>query len=320
LGEINKIAVIGVGEIGHQIAQEFAMSGYNVNINDSTEEKLEEANKKIQRNLEILVENGFIKRKQVKPTMKRINPYTSMVESTEDVDLVVEAVYENLELKQKIFKQLDQICKEKTILASNSSTIMPSYMASVTMRPDKVLVAHYINPPFLLPVVELVRSEETSDETVNIMYTLYKEMGKSPVVVEKEVPGFISNRIQAAVAREAMYLVEQGVASPDDVDKVIKDSIGRRWSSIGVFEWADLIAGLDLLVAGLPYVFPYLNSSPDLPQILQDKTERGELGVKTLKGFYSWTDREVEELRKRLFNNLVKISKWYNPKPSDNLK
>ena len=312
MGEVKRIAVIGVGEIGHQIAQEFAMAGYNVNLNDVSEERLQDALKNIHRNMEILVDNEFITRQQIEPTMNRLHTSTSMKESVQDVDVTIEAVSENIGLKQQIFKRLDQLCSERTILASNSSTIMPSFMASVTERPEKVLVAHYINPPYLLPVVELVRCKETSDETVKVMYDLYQKMGKTPVIVEKEILGFIANRLQAAVFREAAYLVEQGIASPSDVDKVIKDSIGRRWSTIGVFEWGDLIAGLDLLAAGLPYVFPYLHSSTELPQLLLGKVEKGELGVKTMQGFYKWTNESVEELRKMLLNNLVEISKWSN--------
>ena len=310
--DIQRIAVIGVGEIGHQIAQEFAMAGYEVHLNDVSEEKLQQALANIRRNLQFLVENEFITSQQIESTMNHCYPVLSMQDAVSDVDVVVEAVYENVEVKQQLFQRLDALSPDRTILASNSSTIVPSRMASVTHRPQQVLVAHYINPPYLMPVVELVRAPDTSDDTVNTMYALYKQMGKTPVIVQKEVPGFLVNRLQGAIWREALYLAEQGIASPEDIDNVVTHSFGRRLSTIGYFTVADHIAGLDLSLIACNLVFPYLNSSSVVPSILQKKVQKGELGVKTGKGFYTWTPESADALRQKLLRNLVAIAKWDN--------
>jgi len=308
--DIQQIAVIGVGEIGHQIAQEFAMTGYDVHLNDVSEEKLQQALVNIRRNLQFLVDNDFITSQRIESTMKHCHTKLAMQDAVYNADIVVEAVYENVDVKQQLFQRLDALCPDRTILASNSSTIVPSLMASKTRRPQQVLVAHYINPPYLMPVVELVRAPDTSDDTVNTMYELYQHIGKTPVIVQKEVPGFLVNRLQGAIWREALYMAEEGIASPEDLDKVMTHSFGRRLSTIGYFELADHVAGLDLSLIACNLVFPHLYSSSDVPPILQKKVQKGELGVKTGKGFYEWTPESADALRQKLLRNLVSIAKW----------
>jgi 3-hydroxybutyryl-CoA dehydrogenase len=166
-----------------------------------------------------------------------------------------------------------------------------------------VLVAHYFNPPALVPLVEVVRGPETSDETVTTVRDLLVRMGKRPALVQKELIGFIGVRLQAALGREACSLVERGVATPEDIDTVVKHSFGRRLAVAGVFEIADL-AGLDIYAAVAP-VFQDLDSSTDVPTILQQKVERGELGVKTGQGFYTWTPESAAALRERIGRALV---------------
>jgi 3-hydroxybutyryl-CoA dehydrogenase len=186
---------------------------------------------------------------------------------------------------------------------------MPSKFASVTRRPDKVLVVHYFNPPLLIPLVEVVRGEDTSNETVTTVCDLLTQMGKSPVVVEKEAPGFIVNRLQVALLREALSLVRQGIASPRDVDTAMKTSMGRRWAVAGVFEVFDL-AGWDVLQAIVSEVLPHVESSSEVPALLQEKVERDELGVKTGQGFYEWTPETAEALKQRIAKALIAIAQW----------
>lgn len=307
--DIQNVAVIGAGLMGHGIAQEFAMNGYKVTVNDQTIEILDKAIENIKRNLEMMKQVGLIQENHVSKALENLGVGTSIIEASKDADLVIEAVYENLELKQEIFKKLDAICPKHTILASNSSSLMPSYMAKATNRPEKVLVAHYYNPPYLLPLVELVRSEFTSDETVQCLYDLYTSMGKSPAVVQKEVPGFIGNRLQVALVRECLSLVENGVASPRDIDVVVKNSFGRRFSAAGPFEIFDL-AGWDMAFAVAKYLVPHIESSIEIPQILREKVDAGELGVKTGKGFYEYTDESANALRGRVAQALIKIASW----------
>ena len=307
--EIRRIAVVGAGLMGHGIAQEFALAGYEVHLHSRTEESLQKAVLNIQKNLEQLTGLGQVTHEQAASVPTRIHTTTEFKQAVEDADVVIESVYEEIALKQKIFQDLDIVCPEHTILASNTSSLMPSAFASGTRRPEKVLVAHYANPPYLIPVVEIVPSGETSDETVTTLSDLLTKMGKRPVIVQKEVPGFVLNRLQGALLREALWPVEHGIASPQDVDIAIKNGIGRRWAAAGIFEVFE-IAGWDLLMAMASGLLPHLASSPEVPLVLKEKVERGEPGVKTGKGFYEWTPESAEALKQRIAEALVKIERW----------
>jgi 3-hydroxybutyryl-CoA dehydrogenase len=172
-----------------------------------------------------------------------------------------------------------------------------------------VLVAHYFNPPWLIPLVEIVRSPHTSDEVVSAVFELLTGMGKTPVIARKEAPGFIGNRLQGALLREALSIVERGIATPEDVDAVVKNGFGRRLSAAGVFELFDLV-GWDLILAGARYLQGDLESSAEPSPVLREKIERGELGVKTGKGFYEWTPESAEASRTRIAQALVRIAAW----------
>ena len=186
---------------------------------------------------------------------------------------------------------------------------MPSDLASATGRPDRVLVAHYVNPPYLVPLVEIVPGKATSEETVTTVRDLLTAVGKRPVVLRQELPSFVSVRLQWALLREAMSLVQRGVVSPQDVDVILRDSLGRRWSAAGVFETLEL-AGWDLISAVASRVVPDLESSTDVPRLLDERVARGELGVKTGKGFYDWTPESTEALQRRITHVLVEIEGW----------
>lgn len=297
--EVNRIAVIGVGLMGHGIAQEFALAGYPVSIYDVSEDKLQQAVLNIGSNLHMLAEIGIIAEERIAPTLSNLHPGTKLPEVVSTADFVIEAVFENLELKQGIFRQLDQSCPEHTILASNTSTIMPSMLAAVTRRPGKVLVTHYFNPPYLLPLVEIVRHKTTTEETVRVVHDLLSSIGKNPAVVQKEVPGFVGNRLQLALFREALSIVEQGIATPEDVDTIVKTGFGRRYAAAGPFEIWEL-AGWDLILAISEYLQADLESSKEISALLKNKVEKGELGTKTGKGFFDWTPESIEALKQRI--------------------
>ncbi|RMF86830.1 MAG: 3-hydroxyacyl-CoA dehydrogenase family protein [Nitrospinota bacterium] len=307
--EIRTISVVGVGLMGHGIAQEFALAGYEVHIHDLSPEKLQQAVQNIRSNLHMLTQIGLVLPEQVEPGLGRIHPHLELREAVSGADVVIEAVFENLELKQEIFQQLDRWAPPHAILASNTSTLLPSQLAVATRRPDKVLVAHYFNPPYLLPLVEVVRGKETSQETVTTIYDLLTRIGKKPALVQKEVPGFIGNRLQVALLREALSIVQQGIAHPQDVDIVIKNGFGRRLAAAGVFEVFE-IAGWDLILAVMQYLLSDIESSSEIPPLLQEKVARGELGVKTGKGFYDWTPESAEKLRQRIARALAEIARW----------
>ena len=307
--DIRSIAVIGAGLMGHGIAQEFALAGLRVGLHDVSEEKLQQATANVQRNLQLLANIGLLSNAQAESVLPNLHTSTVLKEVAAGADVVIEAVFEDLAVKQQLFEALDHLCPRRTILASNTSSFMPSKLASVTRRPEKVLVTHYFNPPFLIPLVEVVRSDETSDETVTTIYDLMKKVGKSPAIVQQEVTGFIANRLQGALLREALWIVQQGIATPEDVDVVMKNSIGRRWSVAGVFEVFDL-AGWDTILKVFSQVFAALDPAPEVLPLLQEKVERGELGPKTGQGFYEWTPESAEAARQKVAQALAKISQW----------
>lgn len=185
---------------------------------------------------------------------------------------------EDLSIKERVFAQLDIYSPERAILASNSSTIMPSRMARATGRPDRVVVTHYFNPPYLVPVVEIVGGPETSDETIEVAQRLLSKVGKRSVVLKKEAPGFIVNRLQIALMREALSIVEQGIASAEDIDIVARNSFGRRRAVAGPFEVFES-AGLDVVLAMMGELLPQIESSTEVPSIVREMVSRGDLGM-----------------------------------------
>ncbi len=307
--DIQHIAIVGAGLMGHGIAQEFALAGYQVSLNSRTEKSLHAALDNISANLDHLIRLGVVSPPQAAAAPKRIHTSPDLKTAVKEADVVIESVYEDAALKQHIFQELDALCPAHTILASNTSTLMLSQFATGTQRPDKVVISHYVNPPYLIPIVELVRGATTSDETVETMSALLTQVGKRPVIVQKEVPGFILNRLQGALLREALWMVQEGIASPQDIDTALKNSIGRRWAVAGIFEVFEL-AGWDLLAAAMAGVYPHLSNASEVSPVLTEQVKRGELGVKTGKGFYSWTPESAEALRHRIAHALVEIESW----------
>ncbi len=306
------IAVIGAGLMGHGIAQEFATVGYTVYLHDVTEEKIEAAFARIESNLNMLADNAIIARDAIAPTMCRLQGSTMLTEIAQHADFVIEAVPENLALKQQIFEQLDATCHPHTILASNTTALMPSQLAEKTNRPDKVLNTHYFNPPFLIPLVELIRGPETSDETVSVASDLLTTLGKKPAIIEKEALGFVGPRLQAALIREAFSIVEQGIATAETVDMVVRSSFGRRLSVAGPFEVFEF-AGWDLVLDAFETLYRDLNSSPDINPLLRKMVETGKLGVKSEKGFYDWHEDKVQEAQARMSSALIGLLKNESP-------
>jgi len=308
-GEAKNIVVVGAGLMGHGIGQSFAQAGHRVVFHDISAENLRQATEMIRRNLQELSDLGLISEHEVPSIMDRIHTTTAFNETVADADLVIEAVFEDLKAKQSIFRQLSDNCPKRTILASNTSSLMPSTLASVTDCPDRVLVAHYFYPPHLLPLVEIVRSEFTSDATVEAVYNLVKTTGKKPVIAQKEAPGFIANRLQVALFREAFHIVEQGIASAQDVDTAVKNSFGRRLAIAGPFETLEIQDGWDVVLQILQYMLHDLNSTTEPSPLLKEKVERCELGAKTGKGFYEWTSESTEAWRKNMAEALIRVAR-----------
>ena len=305
---ISRIAVIGAGLMGHGIAQEFASAGYHVRLHDVTDEHLQAARTQIEKNLDVLAENAIIEKESIPSTLQRIQTATELATVAENADFVVEAVTENLPLKQQIFEVLDAICPSHTILASNTTALMPSQIGVNAKRKDKILNTHYFNPPYLIPLVELIRSPDTSDETVSVAFELLTAIGKTPAIIEKEALGFVGPRLQAALIREAFAIVERGIASAETIDLVVRNSFGRRLSVAGPFEVFEL-AGWDLVLAAFEELYKDLNSSDDINPLLRQMVESGKFGVKSKEGFYEWTDEKVQALRDKMNQALIQQAK-----------
>ena len=303
--DVNRIAVVGAGLMGHGIALEFALAGYEVHLNSRNETSLRKGTQSIRDSLDRLVSLKKISRRQSDAAVKCIVTTASLERAVNDVEVVIESVYEDLALKQQIFKDLEGLCSPQVVLASNTSSFMLRELAASSRLKDRIIVAHFINPPFLVPLVEIVRSTETSDKTVEVMYDLLRKIGKCPILLKQEAPGFVTGRLQAALLREALWLVENGVASPQDVDLAIKTSIGQRWAVAGVFEVLEL-AGWDLMLAITSALFPHLSSSKSAP-LLQRLVDQGDLGVKSGKGMYEWNAESAESLRLRIAEALARI-------------
>ena len=305
---ISNIAVVGAGLMGHGIALQFALGGFEVRLNDVSEKTLERARVSVQASLDLLQGLGVVDAEAARQAPRRIRDSTSLGDSLAGVDFVVEAVFEDLALKQNVFDQLDRLAPGHAILASNTSSFMSSQLAPATARPDKVLVANWWNPPYLLPLVEVVPGPATSDDTTEATRGLLTRVGKRPVVLRKESLGFIGNRMQFALLREAISIVDQGIASAEDVDTVVKSSFGRRLAVAGPLEVFD-IAGWDTILAIIEQLFPEIDSSREAPSLVRGMVDRGELGVKSGRGFYPWSDESVAETRQRIGKTLATLER-----------
>ena len=306
---VESIGVVGAGLMGHGIALQFAVGGFEVALHDTSDENLESARANIASTLVSLRDQGLIDEDTAAAAPERIRTSTSLAESVATVGLVVEAVFEDLELKQQVFADLDRHCPAHTVLTSNTSSFMTSQLAPSTSRPDKVVVGNWWNPAYLVPLVEVVRGPQTSDETIAITRHVFEAVGKRPIVLQKESLGFIGNRMQFALLREALSIVDKGIATPEDVDAVVKTSFGRRLAVAGPLEVFDF-AGWDTISHICDELFPDLDTSAGNFPVLREMVARGDFGVKSGRGFYEWDDDAVAALRRRLTHALSSIDRF----------
>lgn len=298
LENIKNITIVGAGLMGHGIGLAYALGGYQVTLNDLNETVLKRAMDNMKYALEMFLENEVITPKAAEETLRRIKTNVHLEEAVREADFVTEAVLEDLELKRRLFKDLDNFCPKHTILASNTSSLLLSDFGSEVKREGKVIITHWFNPPHLIPVVEVVCGNNTSPETANLAYALLKKIKKIPIRVAKEIPGFLVNRIQIALIREVWSLWEMGIASAEDIDLAVKGSMGLRLASMGPLEICDL-GGLDLWFKVAQNLFKEINSSLEPPKLLKEKLERGELGLKSGRGFFNARATWAEKVRER---------------------
>ena len=308
MGEIRNVTIVGAGTMGHSLAQVFAQGGCNVWLNDVQEGFLERAKKLIASNLETLIELGIVEKNQKGPILDRIQTTVKLEEAGKKADFVIEAIIEDEPAKKEMFSRLDKICPPGAILASNTS-YMDIFKFVETNRPDKVLIAHWFAPPHIVPLVEIVRGPQTSQETVDTVKALMLKMGKKPIVISKFLPGFIGNRLQSALGNEVLHLLDNGHATPEDIDTATKASFALRMPILGLVKRMDF-TGLDLsqkIIGNATYKIP--------PQRTQSKSvdalvEKGKLGVKTGSGFYEYGGRSTEEIMKERDIKLIRLREF----------
>jgi 3-hydroxybutyryl-CoA dehydrogenase len=305
--DIKSIALLGAGMIGNGLALHFAKAGYQVSLYSRTQATLDKAMENIRATLATLLEKPADSA-EVAKIMGRVSTTTDMATAVAGAPIVIESIAEDLSLKQDVFAQLDEICPKETILASNTSVISISAIAAKSKNRERIVGTHFWFPPYLIPLVEVVKGNETSNTVMDFTYDFMKKAGKHPIKCLKDVPGFVANRLQHALWREAISLVEHGIADPATVDEAIKNSIGIRLAVLGPIENADM-AGLDLVLAIHNTVLKDLEASPNPSPLLQEKVKKGELGFKTGKGFYDkWTDEDIKRVRQNLTKYLVEYT------------
>lgn len=290
-----RIAVVGAGLMGHGIAQVFALAGHGVTIHDPAPASLASVKSRIETNLRDLGDDVS--------AVDRVTPNAALAATVRDADFVVEAALEDLALKQKLFGEIEAAARPEAILASNTSVIPITAIMQGLHDRTRALGTHWWNPPYLVPLVEVIGTEWTSPAAIDFTMTLHKAVGKTPVHVKKDVPGFVGNRLQHALWREAISLVEHGICDAETVDTVIKASFGRRLAVLGPLENADLV-GTDLTLAIHRIVLPAIESSTAPSPHLERLVAANKLGMKTGEGFRAWTSDQQAALRKRVLNHL----------------
>ncbi|WP_273654943.1 3-hydroxyacyl-CoA dehydrogenase family protein [Caballeronia novacaledonica] len=294
-----KVAVIGAGLMGHGIAQVFAAAGHNTTITDPNKEVLQAAPDHIAHNLEQMgIESS--------PVLGRVQLNDKLSDAVSEADLVIEAAPERIELKQQLFSDIANAAPSSAILASNTSVIP---ITEIGARLDeqarcRLVGTHWWNPPHLVPLVEIISTPFTSEAVFNETFDIIRDVGKCPVKVFKDVPGFIGNRLQHALWREAISLVHRGVCDAETIDTVVKQSFGMRLPVLGPMENADLV-GLELARAVHQIIFPDLDNSRAASPLLEELINKGNLGMRTGKGLREWTSAQADEVRRQLALHLI---------------
>nr|WP_018924889.1 3-hydroxyacyl-CoA dehydrogenase family protein [Salsuginibacillus kocurii] len=300
-----KITVVGTGLMGHSIALSIAWAGDFVKLYGINQDEITKAKNHILEKLENLVGNELITNEEKDAVWACFSYEDELEAALEDATMVIEAAPENLELKQGLYEQMDRICNKEVILASNTSSLQPTKIASFARNPERILVAHFWNPAHLLPLVEVVLGEKTEERFVERTMKVLKKLNKEPIRVEKEILGFVGNRLQYALFREAQYIYEEGVCTVEEIDKAVETSIGRRLGATGPFMTADM-GGLDVFSSISDYIFPDLSNEDSSLATMKEKVSDGKYGQKNGEGFYKWDEAFSRYKNQERENELIR--------------
>lgn len=299
--------------MGPGIAQVFAQAGHEAELVDVDEKALRKGIDLITSNLQFFVDTDILSSDQREQALRRITTSNNLIDSVNSAGLIIETVPEKLDLKKSIFSKLESFAPPDAILASNTSSLSITKVAMGMKNPKRILGTHFLNPPHLVRIVEIVVGQETSPEVVSKVAQLLSECGKKPIRV-KDVPGFIHNRLICALMREAMSMAANNVASVESIDTIVREAFGPRFPLTGIFGLEDNV-GLDILRDVCNQVFPSLDNSQEVNTWLKDKIAKGDLGVKSGRGFYEWPEERASKMRQELTKTFVSVLKENRVKP-----
>jgi 3-hydroxybutyryl-CoA dehydrogenase len=306
MSDLEQLTIIGAGLMGHGIAQLFAVRGHAVWLVDVNDDFLGSAKQKIESNLQNMQNKGIDLGAEISQILDRIHTTTELDLACEGSAFVFEAVFEDLQLKQRLFAKLDGLCPLETILCSNTSVISITEIAMKAKHRERIVGTHFWNPPYLIPLVEVVQAQESADQSISATFDLLTRVGKHPVHVRKDVPGFVGNRLQHALWRESFAIIDEGICDPATVDEVIRYGFGLRLPILGPVETADMV-GLDLTLAIHNYILKHINADPTPSTTLQARVKAGELGFKSGKGFLEWSENDIAKSRQQLTDYLISV-------------
>ena len=289
------ITVIGLGTMGHGIAQTFAVAGYGVRMFDENETVRDSVIVRIQQNLEVMLQNGLLDAIKLDDVISRMIVCQSEQEACEQSEFITEAIAEDLDIKRAFFGRCEKIVTQSAILASNTSSFPSSLISAGLSHPTRCINTHWFNPAYVIPVVEVIPGEQTAEDVVDKVMELLQSIGKQPIRLHKEVPGFVLNRLQVALFREMLDLVDQGVISPGDLDQAVRGSLAIRWAAAGPMRVGDF-GGWDVLSKVYENIAPSLRSDSQIHDILAGMVSRGEYGVKSGQGFYEYPQHELLDI------------------------
>ena len=295
--DIKNVCNLGTGTMGFGTALMFALSGYNVRMFGRSDASIERGFHSINAAIDVYREHGLVDEQQIPVILGRIKGVTTLEEAAVDADFVIESIAEDLELKRQVYTKMEKLCRPDIVFATNTSGLSPTAIAEALEHPERFIVAHFWNPAHLIPLVEVVPGERTSPATVDFTWKLMERIGKKPVALKREALGFIGNRLQFALLREAIYIVESGIATTEAVDAAMKYGMGRRLSTTGPLESADL-GGLDVFVSIASYLKQDLCTDPEPSDMAKTALAQGALGAKTGAGFYEWPPARLAKVKK----------------------
>lgn len=293
--DVSKVAVVGAGTMGAGIAGEFARAGCEVRLVDVKEELLARGVKMIRTAQKALTEAKLLSRRKATEALKRIVPLTCLAAACEGVQVLIEAVCEDITAKRKMFRKFDELCPRRAVLASNTSGLSITEIARATKRPKSVAGMHFWNPPHIIPLVEVTKGKRTCPATARLLVELSRRLGKRPILVRCDMPGFVGNRLQFAVLREALHILSEGIASAEDIDAAMTAGPGLRYGVLGPLRTADL-GGLDVFLAISEYLFPDLSGDPNPPALMKLLVKKGRLGAKAGAGFYRYSEKDLPQI------------------------